>query len=172
MPRSEREMQGVTGKTAWHDLLLDVVLRECHDFRGAGEEIEAAEKIENRLALVRDGMGEFIEDGVAGYEFVFTALGIPECAGPIPTCDHLGLRARLVIEARDGGLDVHTGFHDGDMLLRRCTMAATEVNPGESLSIQRRSINRHSRVMNSSRFMTMRAAATMARRASPRVRGS
>ena len=45
VPRSEREVQGVTVKAARHHLLLDVMLREHHDFRCAREEVEVTEKI-------------------------------------------------------------------------------------------------------------------------------
>lgn len=106
VPRGEGEMARVALLAGGHEFVPDVKLDGFVDFGEVFQNGKRSRESDAFRALGFRGKIEFGEDGVGGDELILCPGLLPPIPSPVAHGDEFGLGRGLVIEARNGGLDV------------------------------------------------------------------
>jgi len=109
--RGEGQVKGIAGRVTRHELVREVALHDLSDGRQDRQQRKTLQEFKARLPSLVLAPRQLVVDGLAGDNLVFPRGVRPPEAGPLAPCDHLGSRPVLVIEARNGRLDVDTSSH-------------------------------------------------------------
>ena len=107
MPCGEGEVTRVSDEAGRHQFVSDVKLDRFVDLGAVFQEGKRGREGEAFRALGFRGEMEFRENSVGSDELILRPGLLPPMAGPIAHGDEFGPGPTLVIEARNGGLDVN-----------------------------------------------------------------
>ena len=104
--RGQCQMEDIAAGGCGHELVPDVSLDDLDDRQVDRQQRQIVHEAQPGRAMLRGAVPQFVKHSHARDQLMAFGRVIPPPACPVPTRHDVRLRPLLVVEARDGGLDI------------------------------------------------------------------